>query len=71
MRSACARLLTKTSVVRDARMWWSTSSATAGHTVPPTFPRSGTGDATDSDIAFVIPQSTIRTARHRGPGDAD
>ena len=64
--SACARLLTNTSVVFDARMWLSTSGATAGQMLPPTFPRSATGDSTAISISFVIPQSTIVTGRNAG-----
>ena len=64
IRSACARLFTNTSVVRDCRIYASTSSATAGHTLPLTSPRSGTGDTTLSSIVFTSPQSTSVTGRY-------
>ena len=47
IRSACARLLTKISVVRAWRIRSSTSGATEVQIVPPTWPRSGTGERTD------------------------
>ena len=45
-------------------MYLSTSSATDGQTLPPTSPRSGTGDTTRSSICFTSPQSTIVTGRN-------
>jgi hypothetical protein len=63
IRSACARLLTNTSVLRAPRMWSSTSGATDVQIVPPTFARSSTGDTTLVSMRFTSPQSTIWTGR--------
>ncbi len=71
IRSACARLLTNTSVVRARWMYACTSSTTFGHTVPPTSPRSGTGETTASSICLTRPQSTMVTAREAGSGKRD
>ena len=59
IRSACARLLTKTSVVRAPRIWSSTSGATDVQIVPSTCARSSTGDTTRVSIRFTSPQSTM------------
>ena len=63
--SACARLFTKTIVVRAPRMWRSTSGATDGQIVPPgTCPRSSTGDSIAISVRLTRPQSTIVTGRN-------
>ena len=63
IRSAWPRLLTKTSVVRDARTRSSTRGTTAGQIDPATSLRSGTGERIAVSVCFTSPQSTIRHAR--------
>ena len=61
--SDCARLLTKTSVVRASRMRSSTSGPTEVQIVPSTWARSSTGERISVSIFFTSPQSTISTGR--------